>query len=253
MHWGKKFRLAAAALCLAPAMSAWADTAPTPESVRLAFEARFPGVQVDAVKPTPFEGLYEVQLGKDLLYADAQVNYVIQGALIDAKSRIDLTAQRLDEINRIPLASLPLEHAIKQVKGGGERVMVVFEDPNCGYCKQLHRTLQSVDNVTVYTLLYPILSQDSIDKSRNIWCAENKAQAWKDWMVGGKVPADARCDAPIQPVLELGRELMVQGTPAIIFADGSRVNGAMPLESLEQKLAAAQANAVSAASAAKGN
>lgn len=236
-----RVRRAGLAVCtalLAVSAPLQAQTA-TPETLRAAFQERFPGVEVSGVRETPFEGLYEVQIGKEVLYADADVNFVIQGALIDARSRVDLTAQRLEELNRVALDSLPLENAIKQVRGNGERVMVVFEDPNCGYCKQLHRTLQSVDNVTVYTLLYPILSKDSVEKSRNLWCASDSAAAWKAWMVEGKVPATAECDTPIDENLALGRQLQVQGTPAIIFADGSRVNGAMPLEALEQKLQAA--------------
>lgn len=222
-----------AGLCFSGVVAAQAVTS---DAVRAAFEARFPGVEINGVEPTPFDGLYEIRLGKDLVYADAKVSYVLQGTLIDAQSRVDLTSARLDELNRVAFSSLPLDLAVKQVKGDGSRKIAVFEDPNCGYCKQLHRTLESVDNVTVYTLLYPILSPDSTVKSRNIWCADDKAQVWKDWMVGGKTPPEKQCDAPIEAVLKVGRELAVQGTPAIIFADGSRVNGAMPLEALNQKL-----------------
>ena len=126
--------------------------------------------------------------------------------------------------------------AIKQVTGDGSRKIAVFEDPNCGYCKRLHQALKEVDNITVYTLLFPILSPDSTVKARNIWCAKDQAATWKAWMQDGVVPPDAACDAPIDKMLALGRKLMVQGTPAIIFADGSRVNGALPLDALQQKL-----------------
>lgn len=209
----------------------------TSDSVRAAFEARFPGVEVTGVEPTPFNGLYEIRLGKELIYADANVTYLLQGSLIDATSREDLTSARLEELNRVPISSLPLDLAVKQVKGDGSQQLVIFEDPNCGYCKQLHRTLESVDNITVHTLLYPILSPDSVTKSRNIWCAEDRAKVWKDWMVGGQKPADVECEAPIEALLAVGRELNVQGTPALFFADGSRVNGALPLQALKDKLA----------------
>jgi thiol:disulfide interchange protein DsbC len=209
----------------------------TSESVLQAFLLRFPGVPVESVTPTPFMGLYEIRIGTDLLYTDPQVKFVMQGSLIDAESRTDLTAQRLEEINRVAFSSLPLDLAIKQVKGDGSRKIAVFEDPNCGYCKQLHNTLKSVDNITVYTLLLPILSPDSTEKSRNIWCAQDQAKAWKDWMLDRVTPPTAQCDAPLEKLLALGRDMNVTGTPAIIFADGSRVNGALPLKALEQKLA----------------
>lgn len=215
------------------------------EQVRQKFDERFPGLPVTEVSSTPFNGLFEIRIGTDLLYTDAEVNYVLQGALIDAKSRRDLTAQRITELSRVDFAALPLENAIKQVKGDGSRQVAVFEDPNCGYCKQLHRTLENIDNVTVYTFLFPILSQDSLTRSRNIWCAEDRATVWKQWMVGDKQPAVAECDTPIESNLALGRDLMVTGTPAMFFVDGSRVNGAIPAEALEQKLTASSASASS--------
>lgn len=211
------------------------------EQVRKGFEARFPGLGISEVSPTPFPGLFEIRIGTDLLYVDGEVNYVLQGALIDAKTRRDLTAQRIAKLSEIEFDSLPLKDAIKQVKGDGSRRMAVFEDPNCGYCKLLHQTLQDIDNVTVYTFLYPILSQDSHERSRNIWCADDQAAVWKNWMVDGKQPAAAECDTPIETNLALGRSLMVTGTPAIFFADGSRMNGAMPGDTLEQKLSEAEA------------
>lgn len=206
------------------------------EQVRKGFEERFPGLGVTEVSSTPFQGLFEIRIGTDLLYVDEEVNYVLQGSLIDAKSRRDLTAQRIAALSEVDFESLPLEDAIKQVKGDGSRQIAVFEDPNCGYCKLLHQNLEKIDNVTVYTFLYPILSQDSHVRSRNIWCADDHAAVWKDWMVNGKQPAVAECETPIEANLALGRGLMVTGTPAIFFADGSRVNGALPVEALEEKL-----------------
>lgn len=206
------------------------------EQVRKGFEERFPGLGLTEVSPTPFEGLFEIRIGTDLLYVDSEVNYVLQGSLIDARSRRDLTAQRIAKLSEVDFETLPLNDAIKQVKGDGSRRVAVFEDPNCGYCKMLHQALRQIDNVTVYTFLYPILSPDSHERSRNIWCAPDRAQAWRDWMLDGKSPETAHCDTPIQDNLALGRSLMVTGTPALFFADGSRVNGAMPAKGLEEKL-----------------
>lgn len=209
--------------------------------VKDAFEHRFAGIRVTAVRPTPLAGLFEVQVDMNLMYTDANADYVLQGSLIDAKERVDLTAQHLAKLSEVPFDTLPLDMAIKQVKGNGSRKIAMFEDPNCGYCKQMHRTLESVDNITVYTLLYPILAPDSTDKARNIWCAKDKAATWRDWMVNAKTPAQAQCDAPIDRLLALGQKLGVRGTPTIIFADGSRVGGAMPLDAFNKKLASVKA------------
>ncbi len=220
----------------APAATLSTKTQASPESVRQAFDGRFPGLDIAAVKPTPFPGLYEVQIGMDLVYVDADVNYIMQGSLIDAQTRRDLTAQRLEDLSKVAFSDLPLDLAIKQVKGDGSRKIAVFEDPNCGYCKRLHQTLKDVDNITVYTLLFPILSADSTVKARNIWCAKDQAATWRAWMLDGKVPPEANCEAPLETILALGRKMMVRGTPNIVFADGSRVNGALPLDALQEKL-----------------
>lgn len=207
------------------------------QAITKRFEKRFPGIQVTSVRQTPLGGIYEVQVGMDLLYTDAQVDYVLQGSLIDAKARRDLTAQRLESLQKVVFDQLPLKDAIRIVKGDGSRKVVTFEDPNCPYCKQLHHTLEGVDNVTVYVFLFPILTPDSTTKSRDIWCAADPASAWTQWMVNGKVPAKAECDTPLQANLALGRKLNVQGTPALFFPDGSRVNGALPLDDLKKHLA----------------
>src|SRR5690606_28716157 len=207
-------------LSTAPAQ---ADSA---QAVSRVFEQRFPGIHVDAVRVTPMAGIFEIQVGMDLLYADANVDYVLQGSLIDARARRDLTAERLEALQKVSFDTLPLDRAIKQVKGDGSRRIAVFEDPNCGYCKQLQHTLQGVDNVTVYTFLFPILTPDSTTKSRDIWCSADPAKAWHDWMLKGVEAPKAECDAPLEANLALGRKLNVQGTPALFFADGSRVNGA---------------------------
>ena len=206
------------------------------ESIRKGFAERFPGIEIAEVNSTPFPGLFEVRIGMDLLYTDVNVDYILQGSLVDAKTRKDLTAHRLEKLSQVSFDALPLELAIKQVKGNGARKMAIFEDPNCGYCKRLHQTLKDVDNTTIYTFLFPILSPDSEVKARNIWCAPDQAATWRAWMLDGRSPPDANCATPVDTVLALGKKLMVQGTPAIIFADGSRVNGAMPLDDIQKKL-----------------
>ncbi len=228
-----------ALLALAPAAAGAADS--TLAQVQTAFEQRFQNMTVAAVRATPMPGLYEVQVGTELVYVDAQVDYVLQGSLIDARTRTDLTAARLQKLSEVPFESLPLTLAVKQVKGDGSRVMAVFEDPNCGYCKRLHASLKEIDNVTVYSFLFPILSRDSAEKARDIWCASDPAHTWQRWMQQGEVPPAAQCDDnPVQTVLALGQRLMVRGTPAIVFGDGTRVNGALPAAELERRLAATQ-------------
>ena len=195
-------------------------------------------VKVDAVSKTGYGGLYEVRSGGDIFYTDAGARYMFVGKIVDLTTLQDLTRARADELAAIRFADLPLDMAIKTVKGNGQRVMAVFEDPNCPYCRKLHQTLGQIDNVTVYTFLLNILSDDSAAKSKNIWCAPDRSLAWQQWMTEAKPApsAPAACITPNEQVLALGRKLHVQGTPTIYFADGSRSGSGFDLATLEARL-----------------
>jgi thiol:disulfide interchange protein DsbC len=214
---------------------------PVEANIRKIVEPRLgPGVKIDSVKPTPYAGLYEVRAAGDILYTDKNGEYLIIGHVYNTKTAQDLTKDRIDEINKIRFSDLPFESAVKLVKGDGKRVMAVFEDPNCGYCKRFRQTtLKELDNVTVYTFMYNILSEDSVVKSKNIWCAPDRNKAWDDWMVQGKAApvAPAACNTPHEKIFALGQKLRIQGTPAIFFADGSRIPGAVDIKTLEAKFA----------------
>lgn len=198
------------------------------------------GAAIESVVKTPYGGLYEVKIGNELVYTDAEAKFVFIGRVIDAETSKDFTQARLDEINRIKFADLPLDSAVKSVKGNGKRVIAVFEDPNCGYCKRFRKTLNETKDITVYTFMYNILSDDSRVKAKNVWCSVDRSKAWDEWMLNGKVPVTASDSCAVTPnekVLELGRKLKVTGTPTIFFADGSRLPGAVDAKTLEAKLA----------------
>lgn len=207
----------------------------TTEAVKQLFSERFGNMPVGEVRHAPF-GFFEVQLGSSLVYTDEQVNFVIDGHMIDAATREDLTQARLEELARIDFSALPMELAITQVRGDGSRKIALFEDPNCGYCKQLRRNMEGMDDLTIYTYMLPILSADSTEKVKNVWCAEDPSAAWDAWMLEGTVPEAKTCDVPVDDLVQLGRDLQVQGTPAIFFEDGSRVPGAISQDELEKRL-----------------
>jgi len=224
--------LAAAALTLG--FSATAQEA----AIRKTLAERIPQMEkIDEVQPTAMSGLYEVRIGTDIFYTDAKGNYLIQGELIDTRARRNLTEDRINKLSAVDFAALPFKDAFTIVRGDGKRKLAVFEDPNCGYCKRFERDMQNVDNVTVYLFLYPILSPDSAEKSRNIWCAKDRAAAWEDYMVRDKAPTAATCDtSALQRNLAFGKKYKITGTPTLIFADGSRVPGAIPAKDVEKRL-----------------
>lgn len=205
-------------------------------AVRARVEQRF-NAKPDTVTRMPF-GLWEIVIGTEVFYVDQEVNYAFVGSVLDAKTRNDLTGKKRDELLRVDFKSLPLDRAVKIVRGDGSRRLVTFEDPNCGYCKKLYRDIVGMKNVTIHTFLYPILSPDSFEKAKAIWCAKDRARAWDDLMLNGKVPPapSADCKHPLQENIELGRKLEVTGTPTIVFVDGRRMPGAVPLEKIEAAL-----------------
>jgi thiol:disulfide interchange protein DsbC len=205
-------------------------------AVKKAVETWFGG-KVDAVRKTNLLGLYEVQVGNELYYTDEKVSLFFDGNIIDTKTRSNLTQERLNKLTAIKFSELPLELAVKTVKGDGKRVFATFEDPNCGYCKKLAKDLAGMNNVTIYTFLLPILSRDSVEKSRAVWCAADRAKAWNDLMVNGAPPAPGSCDAPIEKVVALAQKYNIRGTPTIFLTSGERIPGAVPVAHLEQKLA----------------
>ncbi len=200
---------------------------------------------IDEVSRSPLPGLFEIRVnGTDIFYTDAEGNFLIQGSLIDTRQRRNLTEERVEKLSSINFDSLPVKDAFTIVRGNGKRKLAVFEDPNCGYCKRFERDLQKVDNVTIHMFLYPILGADSGDKSRQIWCARDPAKAWTDWMVRDQAPAQtvtAACDvAAITRNVEFGRKHKISGTPTLLFADGSRVPGAISAAQVEKYLSAAK-------------
>ncbi|EXI89146.1 MAG: putative thiol:disulfide interchange protein DsbC precursor [Candidatus Accumulibacter sp. BA-94] len=227
-------RLVQLVLAATLSLPALADEA----AVRKSLESKL-GRPLTSLTKTPYLGLYEAYADGQIFYTDDKVSVIIAGALIDGKSMKNITDERLQKLTAIKFSELPLTLAVKQVRGDGKRVFATFEDPNCGYCKKLAKDLAKLDNVTIYTFLYPILSPDSLDKSNRIWCAADRAKAWNDWMVDGKAPGGkGDCDTTaVKKTIEIGRKLAINGTPTIFFADGERIPGAVPLARIEEKLA----------------
>jgi len=203
-----------------------------------------PGV-IESVRKTSYGNFYEVVLSNgDILYADPTGTFLLSGSLIDIKAKKNITAARINELQRIDFSELPLANAIKQVRGSGKRVLVTFEDPNCSFCKKLAKDVVNLKDTTIYTFMIPILAPDSADKSKAIWCAQDRAKAWNDWMVEGKVPSGpGTCENPIAKNSDLAHKLHVSGTPTMFLIDGNRLGGYVALAELDKAINEAGVNA----------
>jgi thiol:disulfide interchange protein DsbC len=239
MH--RTFKPLLATLALAFTCGAFAQEA----AIRKTLAERLPNVKIDEITRSPVAGLWEVRYGgTEIMYADEKGEFVfVNGSLVDTKTRTDLTEARIEKLLAIAFDDLPLKDAVLVKQGDGSRKMAVFVDPNCGYCKRFERDIAAIKDVSIYTFLIPILGADSTAKSRDIWCAKDQVQAWRGWMLDNVTPQKAlKCDtAAIDRNLKFAQKQRINGTPAVIFADGTRKPGAIPGAMVERLLVAAAA------------
>ena len=221
-------------------------------AVRKALEQKFPGAQISNVGKTAYMGLYEAMLDDTLVYTDPKAAYLFVGSMYDTATKQNLTEARSRKLNRVALDKLPMDLAFKRVKGDGSRKLIIFSDADCPFCHRLEKEMAGLDNVTIYTFLFPIdqLHPDAARKSKQIWCAADKAKAWNDFFASGKLPDNkGDCGDPVAKTQALGNSLRINATPTLVFADGTMIPGALPLPQLEKEMASAEAEAKKVAAA----
>lgn len=192
-------------------------------------------LDVVKIEPSKIAGLYEVQTAGQIFYTDAKGEYILLGAQVFAtKDNVNYSEKRMNELAGYKFADLPLQDAIKIVRGNGKRVVVTFEDPNCGYCKRLNKTLDEMGDSTHYVFMIGMLGDDSTTKAKAIWCSANPAKAWTDWVIGGKQVSNqsSECETPLARNAKMAEKYRVQGTPALFFPNGERAQGSMPSDQL---------------------
>ena len=219
---------------------------PEVAAIKKLLEQRFEGVNIGNISKTPYFGLYEVQFDDQLVYTDPKVTYILVGSVYDAATKKNLTEAKQREYSRVPFDSLPLDLAFKRVKGNGARKLAIFSDPDCPYCARLEQELKGIDNVTIYTFLYPIdqLHPDAGRKSKMIWCALDPVKAWDQFFDSRVLPKNnGECDNPVAATHELGQKLRVTATPTLVFADGTLIPGALPASQLEAEIVQGEAEA----------
>ncbi len=235
----KKFSVRSLVKWFAMFLFVWISSAQAGENeIRQSLQSKFPNIgKLEHVVKTSYAGLYEVIIDNQLLYTDAQGQYLFSGNVIEVKSRRNLTEERSRQLFAVEFDKLPLDLAVKKVKGNGKRKLAYFTDPKCGFCKRLESELSKIDDVTLYIYMYPVF-QGSDEIVRNVYCAKDPVKAWDDLMLNGIAPASVSCKTPIDNVLALGKKLHVNGTPNLIFGDGVQNPGYLPAEELEKRLGA---------------
>lgn len=206
------------------------------EAVKQRLTKSYPNTPFTEVRASGLTGIYEVVMGRNIAYTDESGRYFFFGQMMDMKTQRNLTTERNSEIGKVDVKSLKTENAIKVVKGDGSRILYVFADPECGYCKQLEKTLAGVNNATIYTFLFPVLGERSMNEAQDIWCAPDRAKAWQEHMLSGKKAANAKCDNPLGENMSTGQRFGITGTPTVITSAGRMAPGAPPPDRIESLL-----------------
>jgi thiol:disulfide interchange protein DsbC len=229
----------AAIFCCTSILTCQLSYAQAEQQVKIELQKKLgASAKIKSISASPIPGIYEVIVGNDVFYTDAKSQYLIQGEIIELATGKNITEQRQSDFNRIKWSDLPQANAMKQVRGNGSKQFAVFSDPNCGYCKRLEKSMQQLDNVTIYTYLIPILGADSVQKSKQIWCSSDPAKAYIDWMINAApLSGKTDCTTPLDKNIALAKTYGITGTPTLFFTDGSRFPGAVQLSDLEKKLA----------------
>ena len=201
------------------------------ETLKINLSRYYPNIQVSNIQATEMPGLYSASLDNQIIYLDENAQYMLVGSMVRLKDQKNLTKDLMLQQNSVDWKQLPLKDAIKTVKGTGKRQLVVFSDPNCPYCKKLEAELDKLNDVTIYTLIYPLKSQ-SITVSKQVWCDPNQAYAWKNLLQKNVQPKEKTCTNPIDRNLELGKKLGIEGTPTLIFGNGLKMVGGRSAEDI---------------------
>lgn len=248
-----KTKLTSAALLLGLSFTAWAD-ATGMDGLLESLKSRYPGTKFTDAKESGLPGIYEIYMGRNIAYTDRDGRFFIFGHLFDMVAQRDITAERQEAANRLNFDSLPLGDAIKTVRGNGSRIVAVFSDPDCPYCRKLEQELGKVKDITVYTFLMPLeqLHPQAKNKAVAVWCSKDRSAAWQKVTTQDtkgiiKAAADSKgaCENPIDRNLALAASLGINGTPTLIASDGRMKAGALPAEEISTWLESSEKVSVS--------
>jgi len=189
------------------------------------------------IREAPVEGFWEVVCGigqdKVILYIDTNLRFVISGQILDRQTKRNLTLDRLKDLRKPDLSTLDVENAISM--GEGKRKLYVFTDPQCHFCSQLHEELKQIKDLQAFFFLYP-LSPASFEKAKSIWCSKDRRKALEETYQGMELKTPSCDTTAINKNMELGRHLLIDSTPTLLFQNGKILEGYFPPDTLENLL-----------------
>jgi thiol:disulfide interchange protein DsbC len=215
-------------------------------AVEAKLRALVPNAKTIAISETPIEGILQVQINSDIVYVTVDGQYLLQGQLMDIDSRANLTDQAKSEIRKDLLTDLKRDEQISFTPEEAKYDLLVFTDIDCGYCRKLHNQMAEYnqEGIAIHYMAFPRagVGSASYDKFVSVWCASDQREAMT-LAKNGTDPLPQKCPNPIADQYELGREVGVTGTPALVTRDGTLIPGYMPPAQLRQRLELLDANA----------
>lgn len=204
------------------------------DTVKSNLSKQHPKLNIENIQATDMKGIYSGSMDGQVVYLGEDAQHILVGSMYRLSDQKNLTQDLVLKQNSIDWKKLPLQDAVKSVRGNGKRQIAIFSDPNCPYCKQLEAELSKLNDVTIYTFIYPIKTQ-SIAVSKQVFCEKDPALAWSNLIGKGLQPKSNKpCINPIERNLNLGKSLGLTGTPAIIFSNGFKVMGSHPAQDIEK-------------------
>ncbi len=232
----KTSRILALMVCVMVNASVSADEA----AIKKAINILVPQGQVDSVKPSEIKGLFEVTVGANIFYASEDGKYLLQGQLIDAEGKKNITETKLAGVRKVALDKVGVENMIVFKPETSKHQISVFTDIDCGYCRKLHSEIDQylAQGITVRYLFFPRAGKgsESYKKAISVWCAADKNKALTAAKKGEALDSKT-CDNPVDRHMQLGEDFGMSGTPMIVTEKGNVLPGYVPAQQLAKILA----------------
>jgi thiol:disulfide interchange protein DsbC len=212
---------------------------PAIESLRLALKNKYPTFPVpSSIARSSIPGVFEMLVGDQISYVDPTGTYFIfNGTMVELAKQRNITEERKGQLLKIDSSALSIADAVVRVKGKGTRKLYLFSDPMCPYCQKLEEEIAKLDDVTIYTFMMPLAIHPGAEViSQTVWCSIDQAGVWNRYMSTREDIPVRTCKNPVERNIELAKSLSVSSTPTMFSADGRRLTGATPVESLEKFL-----------------
>lgn len=222
------------------AISAQADSDKTAEKIKAKLVESFPTHTPDSVSKSPVNGLYEAVYGTKIVYVTDDARFIIQGAVMDLDDgKKDITQEAANRARKNFMVKVNEQESISFGAEKPKHTVTIFTDIDCGYCRKLHNEMDQYASygIKVKYLLFPRngLQTPSAAKAESVWCSDNRADALTKAKNGEQLP-ESHCQNPVAEHFEIGKQVGVSGTPAILTANGDLMPGYLPAQQLAQRL-----------------